>query len=125
MPAGPFFSGVPMKAAIPSVTICLLLSCAGAAAHDAAGQPGSPLSADELAALNGGTGQTIGLSYQALSATSTGNSIEAQSVVTGNVVLQQGSLGSFNGIGNFVFNTGNNNTLQGALSVTIMVPGAN
>lgn len=106
----------------------LLLSVSAAFAGstgDPARIPAAPLSAEALAELSGGTGGTIGLSYQALSAANSGNSIEAQSLVTGNVTLGSNSLSGFNGIGNFVFNTGNNNNLQGALSVTIMVPAAN
>jgi len=118
-----------MKVAIPLLLTGLLLSTAVAAAHEggplAAPVPDAPLSPEDLAALNGGSGTTIGLSYQALSAANSGNSIEADSVVTGNIALQAGSLGGFNGVGNFVFNTGNNNNLQGALSVTVMVPAVN
>ena len=118
-----------MKVAILSVMTSLLLSTTLAAANEGTPQQApvseAPLSTQDLAALSGGAGQSIGLSYQALSAANSGNSIEAQSVVTGNVMLQAGSLGGFNGVGNFVFNTGNNNNLQGALSVTIVVPAVN
>lgn len=107
-----------------AVFLAVILSPAwfcGAAAAD----PKNPMSAEELAALTGGANPTIGLSYQALSAANSGNNVEAQSLVTGTVTLQAESFSGFNGVGNFVFNTGNNNNLQGTLSVTVMAPAAN
>jgi hypothetical protein len=48
--------------------------------------------------------------------------VNADTVLTGNVTLESGAFNGFNGIGNFVFNTGNNNNLQGTLSVTVLAP---
>ena len=82
-----------------------------------------PLSASELQALSGGANQTnIAVSSQTLSALNSGNQVNADSVLTGNVTLESGAFNGFNGIGNFVFNTGNNNNLQGTLSVTVLAP---
>jgi hypothetical protein len=84
------------------------------------------LSASELAELSGGASPNGNvISTQTLTALNSGNSVNANSVVTGDVNLQAGAFNGFNGIGNFVFNTGNNNNLQGTLSVTIIAPPAN
>jgi hypothetical protein len=85
-----------------------------------------PVSAKDLADMSGGASPTgIAISTQTLSALNSGNSVTAGSVVTGQVELQTGTFSGFNGIGNFVFNTGNNNNVQGTLSVTILAPAAN
>ncbi len=56
---------------------------------------------------------------QNLEATVTDNSISANTVTSGAVNFGSNAL-NFNGIGNFVVNTGNNNVLQGSLSVTVI-----
>jgi hypothetical protein len=48
----------------------------------------------------------------------------AMLLFSGNVTLENGAFNGFNGVGNFVFNTGNNNNLQGTLSVTVLAPPA-
>lgn len=82
------------------------------------------LPASELAAISGGA-NTINMasSQQNVTALNSGNEVNGNSVVTGNVNIDPSAFSGFNGIGNFVFNTGNNNNLQGSLSVTILVPG--
>jgi hypothetical protein len=92
----------------------------------AAGSLPQALSASDLAELSGGASPSgMAISNQTLTALNSGNSVNADSVVTGNVTLQSGAFNGFNGVGNFVFNTGNNNNLQGTLSVTILTPPAN
>lgn len=59
---------------------------------------------------------------QNLTANNSGNSVTANRVDTGAVNLDAGAFAGYNGIGNFVINTGNNNNLQGAVSVTIVMP---
>jgi hypothetical protein len=113
-----------MRHALIPLAICVPLWCAAPAVADGAGLQ-KPMSAEQLATYSGGANPTIGLSYQALTASNSGNSIDTQSLVTGTVTLQAGSFSGFNGVGNFVINTGNNNNLQGALSVTVMVPAVN
>lgn len=83
------------------------------------------LSASELSGLSGGASPAgVAVTNQTLSATNVGNSVDANTVITGEVTLRTGAFNGFNGIGNFVFNTGNNNNLQGTLSVTVFsVPG--
>jgi hypothetical protein len=84
------------------------------------------ISATDLNGMSGGANPTnMAASSQTVTAVNAGNSINADSVVTGNVNLQSGTFSGFTGVGNFVFNTGNNNNLQGTLSVTILIPPAN
>ncbi|MET0338435.1 MAG: hypothetical protein ABW063_11840 [Caulobacter sp.] len=63
---------------------------------------------------------SVALSEQHLSATNTGNSVSGQTVISGEVNFGPGSLQNFNGVGNFVVNTGANNNLQGAINITIV-----
>ena len=78
------------------------------------------LSTDNLADISAGqSDQTLALTNQSLTATSTGNMINANSVNAGDVNFGANVFSGFNGIGNFVINTGNNNVLQGSLSVTV------
>jgi hypothetical protein len=79
------------------------------------------LSDDDLAALRGAQHVTMTVATeQAQTAISTDNSVSADSIVNGDIVIDDGALSDFNGIGNFVFNTGNNSTLQGNLSVIVI-----
>ena len=112
------------------VSVAALIFAAGAPARAAEAAAGTSLpqalSTSDLAELSGGASPTgVAISSQTLSALNSGNSVTADSVVTGDVTLQTGAFNGFNGIGNFVFNTGNNNNLQGTLSVTILTPPAN
>lgn len=101
----------------------MLLFSAAAHAQEALPQGTKPLSAAELQAMSGGANQTnLAVSSQTLSALNSGNQVNADTVLTGNVTLESGAFNGFNGIGNFVFNTGNNNNLQGTLSVTVLAP---
>ena len=87
----------------------------------AIGASSAPMSADQLADVSGGQAIVVNaLSNQTLNATVTGNQITAGSVQSGAVTFANGALSGFNGIGNFVINTGNNNVLQGSLSVTVV-----
>jgi hypothetical protein len=80
----------------------------------------------ELADLNGGAEDTqIAITDQTLTAINGGNTVNAGGDINnGPVSLSANAFSGFAGIGNFVINTGNNNNLQGTLSVTIvMAPG--
>jgi hypothetical protein len=78
------------------------------------------LNTDALSDISAGeSDQTLALTNQSLTATSTGNMINASSVNAGDVTFGANVFSGFNGIGNFVINTGNNNVLQGSLSVTV------
>lgn len=84
------------------------------------------LSASDLSELSGGASpKGVAVTTQVLSASNSGNTINADSLITGDVTLQSGAFSGFNGVGNFVFNTGNNNNLQGTLSVTIVTAPVN
>jgi hypothetical protein len=79
-----------------------------------------PMSPDMLAAESAqGATNTI-LTEQQLNATNSGNAVIAGGAIqTGDVAFSSTALSGFAGIGNFVINTGNNNTLQGSMSVNI------
>jgi hypothetical protein len=77
-----------------------------------------PVSDAELQALSGG--QAISINENQLKSMTTGNTVNATgSVNNGPVNLSAGAFSGFSGLGNFVINTGNNNTLQGNMSVNI------
>lgn len=79
----------------------------------------APLSVAELDAERAGDGETFVMTDQRLVATSTNNRVVADNVDSGDVTIGANGL-AFEGVGNFVFNTGHNNTLQSTLSVTIL-----
>ena len=86
----------------------------------------TPIVSDtELSGIAGGASPVaIAVTNQSLSALNSGNTINADSLTTGGVNIDAGAFSGFNGVVNFVFNTGNNNNLQGSLSITIITPGA-
>jgi hypothetical protein len=75
----------------------------------------------DLAALSGGQ-ELVAMTDQTLTAVNSGNAVNATTVTNGAVSLNANAFSGFAGIGNFVINTGNNNNLQGSLSVTILMP---
>jgi hypothetical protein len=82
-----------------------------------------PVAVSDLAEMSGGASPTgIAVTTQDLSASNSDNSLTANSIVTGNISLPAGAFNGYNGVGNFVFNTGNNNNVQGSLSITIVTP---
>ena len=54
-----------------------------------------------------------------LTATNSGNSVTAGSVTSGGIAFSSNARSGFSGVGNFVMNTGNNNNLQGSITVNI------
>ncbi len=88
--------------------------------------PDAPaLAMEELARISGGQSISSAITKQTLSAVNTGSSITADTVRSGDINFSQGALNNFAGVGNFVSNTGNNNILQGTISVTVLAaPGA-
>lgn len=84
--------------------------------------PGRRIPDSDLANLSGGEANNVvfTLTNQNLEATVSGNSITAGVLTSGAVSFASNAFSGFNGIGNFVINTGNNNTLQGSLSVTVI-----
>ena len=77
------------------------------------------LTPDELSDLRGGETIVFQNTNQSLNATNTGNSVVGNTVGSGAVNLNSDAFRGFDGIGNFVINTGHNNNLQGSISVTI------
>jgi hypothetical protein len=76
------------------------------------------LSIDELADLRGGE-IVIQHTTQTLNAFNRGNSVNGDTIGSGAVNLGSGAFNGYDGIGNFVINTGHNNNLQGSISVSI------
>ena len=82
-----------------------------------------PLAADELSGLTGRQGFTSTiLSDQDLTAINNGNSVTAQSVSSGQIMIGPGAFQGFAGVGNFVINSGHNNNLQGAITINVVSP---
>jgi hypothetical protein len=83
---------------------------------------------DELADLAGqGDGSPIAvLTEQSLTALNSGNAVIGANVGSGSISIDANAFSGFDGIGNFVINSGHNNTLQSSLSVSIVLaPGGN
>lgn len=80
-----------------------------------------PLSLEELSRIHAGEApQFTVTNNQSVTASSSANVISAGSLISGGVSFSQGAFGGFSGIGNIVVNTGNNNAIQGTLSVTVV-----
>ena len=77
------------------------------------------LSLEELGELRGGEAVVIQHTTQTLTATNSGNSVTADTIGSGAVNLGANAFNGYDGIGNFVINTGHNNNLQGSISVSI------
>lgn len=83
--------------------------------------PSAPLSSAEMASLSGGEGIDVAvLTQQQLTGATSGNTINAGTVVSGAVNFSGNALNGFRGIGNFVVNTGANNTLLGAINISVV-----
>lgn len=76
----------------------------------------------ELAAFSGRQAASSPvLSTQHVAASTSGNSVVGETVGSGDIEVTDSAFSGFNGIGNFVVNTGHNNILQGSLSVTVVI----
>lgn len=80
--------------------------------------PGGPVATEDLEAVRGGEGASISLTVQSLNAVNAGV-IEANQVSSGAIAVGANAFGNFDGIGNFVMNTGHENNIQSTLSVTV------
>ena len=90
--------------------------------HDAMSNAVAPLNLDELADLRGGEAAGVQLTAQNLNAINAGNSVSAGDTVgSGAVNVNAGAFNGYDGIGNFVINTGHNNNLMGSVSVNVLV----
>lgn len=84
-------------------------------------QAPAALTTAEMAAVSGGEAVRIEvLTRQQLTGATSGNTINAGTVTSGAVNFSESALSGFNGVGNFVVNTGANNTLQGAINISIV-----
>lgn len=82
------------------------------------------MSGDELNTLSGGAAidnRTISLTEQNLLASNHDNTVIGHEVGSGDVIIANGALSDFAGIGNFVMNTGHQNNLQASMNVTIQL----
>lgn len=90
--------------------------------EELAPDPNAPLNVEELSDLRGGEATGVQLTTQNLNAINTGNSVSAgETVGSGAVNVNAGAFNGYDGIGNFVINTGHNNNLMGSVSVNVMV----
>lgn len=82
-----------------------------------------PIAETELGDLRAGDDTHVFIiTDQTLDAVNSGNSVVADVVGSGAVTLSPNAFSGYNGIGNFVINTGHNNNLQGSISVSIAAP---
>ena len=85
-----------------------------------------PLDLAELNDLHARQGvNVIVASDQLLKATNSGNSVTANSVGSGGITVGANAFAGYNGVGNFVMNTGHNNNLQGAITINIVTTSPN
>jgi hypothetical protein len=83
-------------------------------------EPRAPLSPEEMESASGGQGVALQVTtQQQLTGTTSGNTVTAGVLNSGDVSFGAEALDGFSGIGNFVINTGANNTLQGAINISI------
>jgi hypothetical protein len=74
-----------------------------------------------MAALSGGQGADVEvLTTQQLTGATSNNTVNAGTVISGPVTFSENALSGFSGVGNFVINTGANNTLQGAINISVV-----
>lgn len=89
------------------------------ASADAAVSASTPvLSFKELDEMRGGT--QIAINNQTLNAANSGNTINGD-FTAGDVSLADDAFSNFSGLGNFVFNTGAQSSLQAGMSITINI----
>jgi hypothetical protein len=94
-----------------------------AQAPEAAATSGAEvMSNDDLSDLSGGAGVTItAITNQTLTAINTGNTVNGETVTSGDVNVGANAFSGFDGVGNFVINTGHNNNLQSTMNVTVVL----
>jgi hypothetical protein len=102
---------------LPAAAIRQAASDAQAAEVQAADD--GALSLEELGELRGGETIVIQDTTQTLTANNSGNSVNGDAIGSGAVNLGANAFNGYDGIGNFVINTGHNNNLQGSISVSI------
>ena len=116
-----------MRIVLKLACLAALLASPAAAAAPEASPPLSkhaspaPLSAEEMSSVHAGADTKVTvLTTQQLTGTTSGNSITAGTVTSGAIGFSPDALSGFSGVGNFVVNTGANNTLQGSINISIV-----
>jgi hypothetical protein len=80
------------------------------------------MSLEELGEFVGGTaGDSVVITDETLQAINHDNVVVGEVVRSGDITLANGGLSSFDGIGNFIMNTGHQNNLQSSMSVSILL----
>ena len=93
----------------------------GAAAVTEVGRLEDALDLAALAELRGGETIVIQNTTQSLNATNNGNTVTGDTVGSGALNVDRNAFTGFEGIGNFVLNTGHNNNLQGSIGISIVM----
>jgi hypothetical protein len=80
------------------------------------------VSLDELGNYAGGTGLTLGvLTNPVLTGLASGNTVTGVDVTSGGITIETDAFSGYDGIGNFVINSGHNNVLQSTVNVSIVM----
>lgn len=81
------------------------------------------MSLDELSAYVGGASShdSVVITEETLQALNHDNVVVGDIVKSGDITLANGGLSGFDGIGNFIMNTGHQNNLQSSMSVSILL----
>jgi len=113
---------VSAPAPVAPVLAAALPAPASAPVADSPATEETAIAAEDLADMAGqGDAPMAVLTEQTLTALNSGNAVIGASVGSGAISIDQNAFSGFDGIGNFVINSGHNNTLQSSLSVSIIV----
>ncbi len=80
------------------------------------------LDGDQLEASRGGQAEVFVLTEQNLSAVN-GSQMQGGTIGSGQIFLDGGAFSNFDGVGNFILNTGHQNNIQSAINLTIVLSG--
>jgi len=84
--------------------------------------PGEVLNSDDMEHLNVGAGvDIVTITQQTLTAVNNGNSVNGDTVSSGDIDIGTDAFSGYSGLANFVINTGHNNNLQASMNVTIVL----
>ena len=110
--AGLAFAGVAAAEEVPSPAL---------AQPAQAGEP-ELLSMEDMDALAGGTGVDVTtITQSTMDAVNSGNTVTGETVGSGQVNIGSAAFAGYNGLGNFVINTGHNNNLQSSMNVSVVL----
>jgi hypothetical protein len=81
------------------------------------------MSLEDLGAYvgTGADGDSVIVTEETLQAITRDNVVSGEVVRSGDITLSNGGLSGFDGIGNFIMNTGHQNNLQSSMSVSILL----